>query len=99
MNMENQEPTTNAAQTSSLSRRAALRGLATTAATAAAMGAASSAPAAHTIADVQEQAVRDLEIKSEVFTPPDQIRKWVREWPKDLKVDPAMLMGGPPAKP
>ena len=56
-------------------------------------------PAAHTIADVQEQAVRDLEIKSEVFTPPDQIRKWVREWPKDLKVDPAMLMGGPPAKP
>ena len=45
MNMENQEPTTNAAQTSSLSRRAALQGLAT-AATAAAMGAASAAPAA-----------------------------------------------------
>ena len=52
----------------------------------------------HTIAAVQEQAIRDLEIKPEVFTPPDQIRQWVREWPADLKIDPAMLMGTPPGK-
>ena len=51
----------------------------------------------HTIAAVQEQAIRDLEIKPEVFTPPDQIRQWVREWPADLKIDPAALMGTPPA--
>jgi ribonuclease Z len=51
---------------------------------------------AHTIAAVQEQAVRDLEIKPEVFTPPDQIRPWVREWPENLKIDPAMLMGQQP---
>jgi hypothetical protein len=40
-----------------------------------------------------------MEIKPEQFTPPDQIRKWVREWPKDLKIDAAMLMGArPPTK-
>jgi ribonuclease Z len=56
-------------------------------------------PPAHTVADVQSQDVRDMEIKPEQFTPPDQIRKWVREWPKDLKIDPAMLMGArPPMK-
>ena len=52
----------------------------------------------HTIAAVQEQAVRDLEVDPEKFTPPDQIRKWVREWPTDLKINPAMLMGQPPEK-
>jgi ribonuclease Z len=51
-----------------------------------------------TIAGIQEQAVRDLEIKPEEFTPPDQIRKWVREWPADLKMDPAALMWSPPGK-
>ena len=50
------------------------------------------------ISDNQEQYVRDLEIKPEVFTPPDQVRKWVREWPTDLKIDPAALMGQPPPK-
>jgi ribonuclease Z len=55
--------------------------------------------ALHTIADVQEQAVRDLEISPDKFTPPDQIRPWVREWPADLKIDPAVLMGQPPQKP
>ena len=54
---------------------------------------------AHTVATVQEQSVRDLEIKPEEFTPPDQIRKWVREWLVDLKIDPAALMGQPPGKP
>jgi ribonuclease Z len=48
---------------------------------------------AHTVADVQSQDIRDLEISPDKYTPPDQIRKWVREWPKDLKIDPAMLMG------
>ena len=52
----------------------------------------------HTIAQVQEQAVRNLEINQDTYTPPDQIRKWVREWPVGLKIDPATLMGGPPAK-
>ena len=33
----------------------------------------------YTVADNQEQAVRDLEIQSELFTPKDQIRTWVRE--------------------
>ena len=45
------------------------------------------------VADNQEQAVRDLEIKPEEFTPPDQVRKWVREFPTDLKMDPAALLG------
>ena len=58
-------------------------------------------PPAHTIAQVQEKSVRDLEIQPEKFTPPDQMRKWVREWPVGLKINPAALMGGakPPAKP
>ena len=56
-------------------------------------------PPAHTVAAVQEQSVRDLEINQDTYTPPDQIRKWVREWPTDLKIDPAALMGPPPGKP
>ena len=52
----------------------------------------------HTIASVQEQAVRDLEINPDEFTPPDQIRPWVREWPTNLKIDPAAFLGSPPAK-
>lgn len=50
------------------------------------------------VSDNQEQSIRDLEIKPEVFTPRDQWRKWVREWPKD--VSPAQMFGGglPPAK-
>lgn len=47
----------------------------------------------------QEQAIRDLEIDPALFTPKDQMRKWVREWPTDLKINPAAMMGGaPPAK-
>jgi hypothetical protein len=55
-------------------------------------------PPAHTVAEVQSQEIRDLEIKPDLFTPPDQIRPWVREWPKDLKINPAMLMGQQPEK-
>lgn len=50
----------------------------------------------YTIAGNQEQSVRDLEIPPEVYTPKDQIRKWVREWPENLS--PAVLLGGPPSK-
>ena len=53
-------------------------------------------PPKHTIAAVQEEAVRKLEIAPDKFTPPDQMRPWVREWPAGLKVDPAKLMGPPP---
>ena len=49
-------------------------------------------------AAVQEQAVRDLELDQSQYTPPDQVRKWVREWPANLKIDPAALMGQPPDK-
>lgn len=50
------------------------------------------------VADNQEQSIRDLEIQPETFTPTDQLRKWVREWPKDI--NPAQMFGGgpPPAK-
>jgi len=56
-------------------------------------------PPAHTVAEVQEQAIRDLEIKPETFTPPDQIRPWVREWPVGLKVDPARQQKNNAAQP
>jgi hypothetical protein len=46
------------------------------------------------VTDNQAQDIRDLEIKPEVFTPPDQIRKWVR----DLMIDPAALIGQQPEK-
>ena len=45
------------------------------------------------ITDIQEPTVRNLEIKPEEFTPPDQVRKWVGEFPTDLKIDPAALLG------
>lgn len=51
-----------------------------------------------TAEDNQEQSIRDLEIKPEVFTPPDQDRKWVREYP-NVKMDPASMMGPKPGKP
>ena len=50
----------------------------------------------YTIAENQNQEIRDLEIPQNTYTPPDQIRPWVREWPKGLKVNPAALLGGPP---
>jgi hypothetical protein len=50
------------------------------------------------VTDNQALDIRDLEIKPEIFTPPDQIREWVRAWPTDLKIDPAALMGQPPEK-
>jgi hypothetical protein len=45
------------------------------------------------ITDIQEPTVRNLEIKPEEFTPPDQVRNWVREFPTDLKINPAALLG------
>jgi ribonuclease Z len=45
-----------------------------------------------TIAGNQEKAVRDLEIDPALFTPQDQMRPWVREWPEGLT--PADLFGG-----
>lgn len=56
-------------------------------------------PPAHTVPDVQEQAVRDFEITPEKFTPPGMMRKWVREWPTGIKFSPATLMGGKPGGP
>jgi hypothetical protein len=47
----------------------------------------------YTVKDNQEQAVRDLEIDPALFTPKDQIRPWVREWPQDVK--PEKLMPQP----
>jgi hypothetical protein len=48
------------------------------------------------VADNVDQATFDLEIKPEKFTPPDQIRRWIREWPADLKINPAALLGQQP---
>jgi ribonuclease Z len=55
-------------------------------------------PAKVKVADNQEQAVRDLEIKAEEFTPEDQRRQWVREFPSGLTISPAALMGPPPKR-
>jgi ribonuclease Z len=40
----------------------------------------------YTVAGNQEQAVRDLEIDPALFTPKDQMRQWVREWPQNVSV-------------
>lgn len=50
------------------------------------------------VADVQEQSIRDLEIDPARYTPKDQMRPWVREWPQDIS--PAQMFGGakPPAQ-
>jgi hypothetical protein len=50
------------------------------------------------VADIQEPAIRDTEINRNQFTPPDQIRKWVGEWPTDFKPNPAALMAQSPGK-
>ncbi|MEW6529684.1 MAG: hypothetical protein AB1473_02535 [Thermodesulfobacteriota bacterium] len=50
----------------------------------------------YTIAGNQEQAIRDLEIPPEIFTPKDQMRKWVREWPENVTRE--VLFGGMPSK-
>ncbi len=39
----------------------------------------------YTIKDNQEQAVRDLEIDPALFTPKDQMRPWIREFPANAK--------------
>ncbi len=39
------------------------------------------------IDDVQEKSVRDLEIDPALFTPKDQVREWVREWPANATID------------
>jgi ribonuclease Z len=48
----------------------------------------------------QEQSVRDLEIDPALFTPKDQMRQWARMHllPAEAKINPAELMGAPPAK-
>jgi ribonuclease Z len=48
----------------------------------------------------QEQSIRDLEIDPALFTPKDQMRKWARAslWPAEMKINPAELLGAPPAK-
>jgi len=53
----------------------------------------------YTVKGNQEQAVRDLEIDPALFTPKDQIRPWVREWPQDAKPEDFMPKpaGGPQA--
>jgi hypothetical protein len=51
-----------------------------------------------TVADVHSRDVRDLETEPEVFTRPDQILPWVREWPTDIRMDPAALLGQRPEK-
>ncbi|MGO7537294.1 guanitoxin biosynthesis MBL fold metallo-hydrolase GntH [Rhizobium ruizarguesonis] len=47
-------------------------------------------PLTYTVAGNQEQAIRDLEIKPEAYTPKDQLREEVREWPAGMT--PAQLM-------
>ena len=47
----------------------------------------------YTVAGNQENAVRDLEIDPALFTPKDQIRKWIREWPPNASMKD--LMGAP----
>lgn len=47
-------------------------------------------PLTYTVAGNQEQAIRDLEIKPPLYTPKDQLREEVREWPADMT--PAELM-------
>lgn len=46
----------------------------------------------------QEQSVRDLEIDPALFTPKDQMRKWVRasEWPAEGKVNVGQFLANPP---
>ena len=52
----------------------------------------------YTLAGNVSKDIRDLTIDPDKYTPPDMIRPWVNEWPKDLKIDPAAMMGGrPPA--
>ncbi len=41
-------------------------------------------PLTYTVKGNQEQAIRDLEIKPEAYTPKDQLRPEVREWPADM---------------
>ena len=40
----------------------------------------------YTIAGNQEKSVRDLEIDPALFTPKDQMRNWVREWPQNVSM-------------
>ncbi len=37
--------------------------------------------------DIQEKAVRDLEIDPALFTPKDQVREWVRDWPQNTTIE------------
>jgi ribonuclease Z len=52
------------------------------------------------VAANQEPSVRDLEIDPALFTPKDQMRKWARMhlMPAETKINPAEIMGAPPAK-
>ena len=46
----------------------------------------------------QEQSIRDLEIDPALFTPKDQVREWARLPDPEFKMNPADLVGIPPAK-
>jgi len=51
----------------------------------------------YTVAGNQEKAVRDLEIDPALFTPKDQMRNWVREFPQDARPEDFIPrpLGGP----
>lgn len=51
-------------------------------------------PQTYTVAGNQEQAIRDLEISAEEYTPRDQLRKEVREWPADMPPEELMKSFG-----
>jgi ribonuclease Z len=55
-------------------------------------------PHTWTVKGNQEQAIRDLEIKPDVYTPKDQLRQEVREWPADMTPAKLMQAFGPPQK-
>jgi ribonuclease Z len=50
----------------------------------------------YTLAENISPDLRALSYNPDIYTPPDMQRKWVNEWPKDLKMSPAQMMGGAP---
>ncbi len=53
-------------------------------------------PLTYTVRGNQEQAIRDLEIKPDAYTPEDQRRPEVREWPADMTPGALMSAFAPP---
>ncbi len=52
---------------------------------------------ANPVVATQEQSVRDLEIDPARFTPADQMRPWARSAAAEITINPAQMIGGPPA--